>query len=78
LEYQTITSDRDKIFRSDRWKETMKELKVESVRSTVEHQTDGWTERTESPRIATVSEELLGLHSNKLDPTLTEGPVCYE
>src|SRR4029077_7868479 len=43
---QTITSDRDKLFRSEKWKETMKELIIESTMSTAEHQqTDGQSER---------------------------------
>jgi Integrase zinc binding domain/Chromo (CHRromatin Organisation MOdifier) domain/RNase H-like domain found in reverse transcriptase/Integrase core domain len=42
----TITTDRDKIFRSEKWKEEMKEVGCDSILSTAEHQqTDGQSER---------------------------------
>jgi integrase-like protein len=43
---ETITTDRDKIFRTNRWKNLMASLSVEQILSTSNHQrTDGQTER---------------------------------
>jgi transposase InsO family protein len=42
----TITTDRDKLFTSNEWQKEMKELKIEHVASTAEHQqTNGQSER---------------------------------